>query len=75
MTKPMDSGDTITPMVLNMKASGKKISSTVMERRPGQMALAMRVSTRKERKMVMANSLGQMVPPIKVSLLTITSRG
>ena len=43
-----------TPMALNMKASGKMISKTEKESKPGQMENIMKVSTNMEPKAAMA---------------------
>lgn len=59
MTKPMVMELISTQMVLNTKASGKKINKMVKERRLGLMEPVTLVNINKVKSLVMENSNGQ----------------
>jgi hypothetical protein len=65
--KPMDLEFIITLMAQDMKASGLKISSMVLEKKFGQTALVMKVNTKTVRNMVMESSSGLMDQHIQVT--------
>lgn len=73
MTKPMDSANTLIPMVPNTKASGLTINSTDKVKKVGQMVLIMTVTINLERRMVSASFCGLTILHTKVNLLIITS--
>jgi len=59
-------------MALDIKDSGKRISSMEKDLRHGQMALVTRVNMLREKNMVRANSHGLMEAHMKESLLRTT---